>query len=431
MAGLNLYRALTRLGAPLINHVLRRRLAAGKEHAERFGERQGLTSRPRPRGPLAWIHAASVGEAQSALALIEKMLRSRIDLHILITTGTVTSASLLAKRLPPRSFHQFAPVDRLVWVRRFLDHWDPDMAIWIESEFWPNLIWETAERRIPAVLVNGRISRKSAANWRYLPGFIRDIVGRFQLCLAQSEDEAARFRRLGAHPVHCVGNLKFSAAALPVDEAEQARLAAMLSSRPFWLAASTHPGEEATIADAHVRLRARFGDLLTIIVPRHPARGPAIARDLAARNLIVSRRAESGHIDAGVEIHIADTLGELGLFYRLAGIVFVGGSLRAHGGHNPLEPAQLGCALLHGPDMANFAAIARQLAQTGAATQIRDAQTLAQAVARFLDDPSARHDAATAAALIASDNTNVVDRVLELLQPLIDGLPAGDPDARA
>ncbi|PPR19025.1 MAG: 3-deoxy-D-manno-octulosonic acid transferase, partial [Alphaproteobacteria bacterium MarineAlpha10_Bin3] len=195
--------------------------------------------------------------------------------------------------------------------------------------------------------------------------------------------------------------------------------------------ASTHPGEEATIADAHVRLRARFGDLLTIIVPRHPARGPAIARDLAARNLIVSRRAESGHIDAGVEIHIADTLGELGLFYRLAGIVFVGGSLRAHGGHNPLEPAQLGCALLHGPDMANFAAIARQLAQIGAATQIRDAQTLAQAVARFLDDPSARHDAATAAALIASDNTNVVDRVLELLQPLIDGLPAGDPDARA
>ena len=431
MAGLNVYRALTRLGAPLINHVLRRRLAAGKEHAERFGERQGLASRPRPRGPLAWIHAASVCEAQSALALIEKMLRSRIDLHILITTGTVTSASLLAKRLPPRSFHQFAPVDRLVWVRRFLDHWDPDMAIWIESEFWPNLIWETAERRIPAVLVNGRISRKSAANWRYLPGFIRDIVGRFQLCLAQSEDEAARFRRLGAHPVHCVGNLKFSAAALPVNEAERVLLAAMLSSRPFWLAASTHPGEEATIADAHVRLRARFGDLLTIIVPRHPARGPAIARDLAARNLIVSRRAESGHIDAGVEIHIADTLGELGLFYRLAGIVFVGGSLRAHGGHNPLEPAQLGCALLHGPDMANFAAIARQLAQIGAATQIRDAQTLAQAVARFLDDPSARHDAATAAALIASDNTNVVDRVLELLQPLIDGLPAGDPDARA
>jgi 3-deoxy-D-manno-octulosonic-acid transferase len=431
MAGLLLYRALTGLGAPLINHFLRRRLAAGKEHPERFGERQGIASRARPRGPLAWIHAASVGEAQSALALIEKMLRSRIDLHILITTGTVTSARILAERLPPRSFHQFAPVDRLVWVRRFLDHWDPDMAIWIESEFWPNLISETAERRIPAVLVNGRISRKSAANWRYLPGFIRNIVSEFELCVAQSEDEAARFRRLGANPVHCVGNLKFSAAPLPVDEAELERLAAMVGARPFWLAASTHPGEEAIIADAHMRLRAQFGDLLTIIVPRHPARGAAIARDLAARDLVVSRRTDSPDIESGVDIHIADTLGELGLFYRLAGIVFVGGSLRRHGGHNPLEPAQLDCAVLYGPDMANFTTIAEQLAQAGAATQIEDAQTLGQAVARFLDDPAARQSAATAAAQIANANTTVVDRVLELLQPLIDGLPAGDPDARA
>jgi 3-deoxy-D-manno-octulosonic-acid transferase len=431
MAGLALYRALTGLGAPFINHLLRRRLAAGKEHPERFPERRGIASRPRPRGPLAWVHAASVGEAQSALALIEKMLRARIDLHVLITTGTVTSAKILAERLPPRGFHQFVPIDRLVWVRRFLDHWEPDMAIWIESEFWPNLISETAKRRIPAVLVNGRISRKSAANWRYLPGFIRDIVGNFKPCLAQSEDEAARFRRLGADPVHCVGNLKYSAAPLPVDEAELAWLAKSLASRPFWLAASTHPGEEAIVADAHGRLRERFPDLLTIIVPRHPARGAAIARALTGANVVVSRRAEGENIDHGVEIHLADTLGELGLFYRLADIVFVGGSLRAHGGHNPLEPAQLDCAVLHGPDMANFATVVRQLAEAGATTQIQDAGSLAQAVGRLLDDAPARQSAAAAAAQVASTNTDVVDRVLELLQPIIDALPAGDPDARA
>ncbi len=431
MAGLMLYRGLTGLGAPLIDHLLRRRLAAGKEDPKRFTERQGIASRRRPHGPLAWIHAASVGEAQSALALIEKMLRARTDLHILITTGTVTSAKILAERLPPRSFHQFAPIDRLVWVRRFLDHWEPDMAIWIESEFWPNLISATAERRIPAVLVNGRISRKSAANWRFLPGFIRDIVGEFKLCLAQSEDEAARFRRLGADPVHCVGNLKYSATPLPVDEAERLRLTKALAARPFWLAASTHPGEEAVIADAHGRLRARFPDLLTIIVPRHPARGPAIARELAERGLRVSRRADGGTVDSGVELHIADTLGELGLFYRLAGIVFVGGSLRAHGGHNPLEPAQLDCAVLHGPDMANFAAVARQLAEAGATTQIDDAAGLARAVERLFDDPALRQSAATAAAQTASANIAVVDRVLELLLPLINSLPARDPDAGA
>ena len=167
MSGLALYRGLTGLGAPLIVHLLRRRLSAGKEDTNRFPERRGIASRPRPFGPLVWMHAASVGEAQSALSLIEKMLRVRTDLHILVTTGTVTSAGILADRLPPRSFHQYVPVDRLPWVRRFLDHWEPDMAVWIESEFWPNLISETAERGIPAILVNGRISKKSVANWRW------------------------------------------------------------------------------------------------------------------------------------------------------------------------------------------------------------------------------------------------------------------------
>ena len=430
MAGLTLYRGMTEIGAPLIDIYMQRRLASGKEDPKRISERRGIASRTRPEGPLAWVHAASVGEAQSALSLINKMLRARIDLHILITTGTVTSANLLAERLPPRSFHQFVPVDRHRWVRRFLDHWEPNLAVWIESEFWPNLITQTAERNIPTVLANGRISRKSAANWRMLPGFIGDIVGVFRLCLTQTDEEAARFRTLGADPVKCVGNLKYSASALPVEEDDLVAVTAQVGARPCWLAASTHPGDEALVAQVHTVLLETYPDLLTLIVPRHPSRGAQIAKEITANRLRVSRRAAGDAIAATDDIHIADTLGELGLFYRLADIVFVGGTLAQYGGHNPLEPAQLDCAILHGPDMANFATVARQLTGAGATTEIFDAAQLASAVAKFLESPEARQDAATTAADVAQSNASVVDSVIEELKPFLDALPPGNSDAR-
>ena len=430
MVGLTLYRGLTGIGAPLIIHLLRRRLTEGKEDSDRFTERHGIASRPRPFGPLAWVHAASVGEAQSALALITKMLRARTDLHILVTTGTVTSASLLAERLPPRSFHQYVPVDRLPWVRRFLDHWEPDMAVWIESEFWPNLISETTQRRIPSFLVNGRISKRSAANWQFLPGFIRAIVGNFRLCLAQTEDEAERFRQLGADPVHCVGNLKFSALPLPAEETELRHLATRIGDRPRWIAASTHPGEENLAAETHLRLRDDHPGLLTIIVPRHPARGAAIVTELSQRGLTVARRAAGDTIDPTTEIYIADTLGELGLFYRLADIAFVGGSTDSYGGHNPLEAAQLDCAILHGPDMANFTSVAEQLGNADASRVVHDSDTLTAAVAALLNDPQTRASMTAAATAVADANAEVVDRVMEHLQSCIDSLPAEEPDAR-
>ena len=431
MAGLAVYRGLTELGAPLIDMYMRRRLESGKEDPDRISERRGIASRNRPDGPLAWVHAASVGEAQSALSLITKMLRERIDLHILVTTGTVTSAKLLAERLPPRSFHQFVPVDRHRWVQRFLDHWEPNLAVWIESEFWPNLIAQTAARNIPIVLANGRISRKSAANWRMFPGFIGDMVGVFRLCLTQTDEEAARFRSLGAAPVKCVGNLKFSAAALPFEEAELAALRQQTGKRPYWLAASTHPGEEALAVEVHRILRKRFAGLLTLIVPRHPSRGPKIFEEIAAPDLRISRRAAGGVIAATDDIHLADTLGELGLFYRLAGIAFVGGSMAQHGGHNPLEAAQLDCAVLHGPDMANFKTVAQQLADAKATVVVRDAASLADAVAGFLENHETRQTTAVAAAEVARSNASVVDSVIEELKPFLDALPPGNSDARA
>ena len=425
MATLALYRGLTAIAAPFVDFYLSRRLARGKEDPSRLTERRGVASRERPDGPLIWLHAASVGEAQSALALIRRILDSHAGLHVLVTTGTVTSAQLLADRLPPRSFHQFVPVDRLSWVRRFLDYWRPDLSLWMESDLWPNLLSETVNRGLPAVLVNGRMSSRSYNRWRRVSGFDRRLIRGFSLCLAQTEEQAERLRALGADQVKCVGNLKFSAAPLPGDEDDLRVLRDAIGDRPIWLAASTHPGEEAMVADVHDRLAARYPNLLTLIVPRHPSRGADVARILSAGGLKPCRR-ELGELPASdCDIYLADTLGELGLFYRLADIAFIGGSTANHGGHNPLEAAQLRCAVVHGPDMANFQSIADELHAAGGIVQIDGAADLADAVARLMDDGGAREAQISAAAAVAEANRSVVDRVHGELAPFLDAIGQG------
>jgi 3-deoxy-D-manno-octulosonic-acid transferase len=423
MSALTLYRALTTVLGPAIMLYLMRRLAAGKEDRARFAERRGVASRARPDGPLVWVHAASVGEAVSMLALIDELVAERPSVSVLVTTGTVTSARLLATRLPEgRAWHQYVPVDRVAYVRRFLDHWRPDFALWVESELWPNLILETHARGVPLVLVNARMSAESFQGWQRWPGIIQPLLGAFDLCLGQDLVQAERLRQLGAQRTLCVGNLKAAAGPLPVSKGELARLAAQAAGRPLWLAASTHAGEEEAAAAAHRVLKQRWPDILTIIVPRHPARAGAIAAMLRRDGLGVARRSLAEPIDAPTEIYLGDTLGELGLFYRLAGIAFIGGSLVPMGGHNPLEAALLDCAVLHGPDMSNCAAIARDLAAAGAALVVRDAEELAVAVARLLADPAERARCAAAGLDVAADNRTVLDAVMERIAPWLDRL---------
>ncbi|HEX6841439.1 MAG TPA: 3-deoxy-D-manno-octulosonic acid transferase [Stellaceae bacterium] len=423
MSALTLYRALTTLLGPAILLYLLRRLAAGKEDHARFAERRGVPSRARPDGPLVWVHAASVGEAVSMLALIDEVVAERPSVSVLVTTGTVTSARLLATRLPEgRAWHQYVPVDRPAYVRRFLDHWRPDLALWVESELWPNLILETAARNVPLLLVNARMSAESFRGWQRWPGIIRPVLGAFDLCLGQDVVQAERLRQLGAQRTLCVGNLKAAAGPLPVSEAELARLAAQAAGRPLWLAASTHAGEEEAAAEAHRALKQRWPDILTIIVPRHPARAAAIAAMLKRDGLAVARRSLAEPIDARTEIYLGDTLGELGLFYRLAGVAFIGGSLAPMGGHNPLEAALLDCALLHGPDMSNCAATARDLAGAKAALTVHDGASLGAAVAQLLGDPVERARLAAAALEAAGNNRAVLDAVLERIVPWLDRL---------
>jgi 3-deoxy-D-manno-octulosonic-acid transferase len=427
------YGALTRpLVLPAMVYLAQRR-KRGKEHPVRSRERRGISSETRPEGPLVWIHAASVGEATAVLGLIEYLLDTRPHLEILVTTGTVTSARLLENRLPARARHQFVPADLPNWTARFLDHWRPDLALWVESELWPNLVFAAHARRIPMVLVNARLSARSYGRWRHWPGLIGPILSAFDLCLAQDHQQAERFRSLGARQVAAVGDLKAAAPVLPFDRSELSHLRDAIGSRPMWLAASTHPGEEKIAAQVHRDLAAHHSGLLTIIVPRHPPRGDAIGAMLAEQGLRVARRARGQPVTRDTQVYLADTMGELGVFYRLAGIAFVGGSLTAKGGaakggHNPFEAARLGCAVLHGPDMSNCAGMAAALAAAGAAEPVSGAAALAQAVSALLADQRLRAERATAAAHVAAAGLGILDAVLERLAPWLDPLaPVRDP----
>jgi 3-deoxy-D-manno-octulosonic-acid transferase len=417
-----LYRAATWPLAPLAIVYLKRRRKQGKEDALRFRERQGVPGAVRPRTALLWVHAASVGEATAMLALIERLLQARPTLEILVTTGTVTSAHLLEGRLPARAQHQFVPADLPSWITRFLDHWHPDLALWVESELWPNLILATHARAIPMALVNARLSARSYARWQRWPGLIGPMLGAFSLCLAQDEEQAGRFRRLGVREVGVVGDLKAAAAALPVDRRQLEELAGRIKERPRWLAASTHAGEEEIAAHVHHQVATSHPGLLTIIVPRHPVRGDAIQAMIMARGLSVARRRRGEPITDQTDVYLADTMGELGLFYSLAGIAFIGGSLVAKGGHNPFEAARLDCAVLHGPDTRNCARMAAALAAAGAAGTVSDGDGLARAVAAFLDDPGLRAKSAAAARCVADAGSGVLDAVLERLAPWLEPL---------
>jgi 3-deoxy-D-manno-octulosonic-acid transferase len=422
---LSLYATLLEIGRPLLEIYLRRRLRAGREDSLRFGERHGIASQPRPDGFLIWFHAASVGESMSMLRLLDRLLDERRDLNILVTTGTVTSAALVAERLKTRVIHQYVPVDHPRWVDLFLDHWRPDCAIWIESEIWPNLLNGIARRGIPAALVNAQMSSRSHRRWALAPNTIRQLLSTFDLCLAQTEEEAQRLGDLGARDVRYVGHLKFAADPLPANPRTLADLKAAIGKRPIWVLASSHEGEETIAIAAHARLAGRFPNLLTVIVPRHIKRGAEIAQLAREARLPVSQR--SGGLPPNLRdaVYVSDSMGELGLWYRLAEIACIGGSLVSIGGHNPIEAAQLGCALLYGPHMFSVSGVAAELQADGAAVIVTDDESLAAAIARLLEDKAAALAMAIAARGVAERNRHVIDRAFMVLDPLIDRAAAG------
>lgn len=383
----------------------------------RLSERRGEPSLPRPAGPVIWVHGASVGEMLAVVPLIER-IRAR-DFAVLVTSGTVTSAALAEQRLPEGVLHQFIPLDVPQFVTRFLDHWRPDLALFVESDLWPNLILGCAERKIPMILVNGRISKRSFGRWRFASGAGAALLGRFELCLAQSDANAERLSRLGAPHVSSIGNLKLDAPAPPADTATLHRFNALIGLRAVVAAASTHPGEEAAIIAAHRQLKAKVPNLLTVIAPRHPERGESIADIAKAAGLAVGMRSRGELPKRDVEVYIADSLGELGLIYRIAPIVFMGGSLASHGGQNPIEPIRLGAAVVHGPHIWNFAEIYGKLDEAHGAELAADEEALTSKLGAWLDDQAARNTVAQAGAKTVEQLGGALERTLAAIDPYL------------
>ena len=424
--GLKIYRAASRAAEPVANIALNRRLRAGKESAERIGERRGIASLPRPEGKLIWIHGASVGESLSILPLVESLKSHMPKARFLATTGTTTSAALMAQRLPQDAIHQFVPLDHPDFVEAFLSHWRPDAAIFVESEFWPNLILLSRKAAPFMALINGRMSPGSFRDWKSQPNAIRFILSSFDVVLGQDRQNAERLKILSGKDVGMFGNLKNAAPPLPVDEEQLSCLRDQIGNRRRWLAASTHPGEEEIVIAAHRQLVEEFSDLLTIIAPRHPNRGGEIALLTENADLNPALRSHGDQITDQTGIYIADTLGELGLFYRLSDIAFVGGSITPKGGHNPLEPARLGASILHGPETFNFVETYDGMRKAGGAALVRNDRELAVAIRRLFKDAITRRAMADAARKTAEQNAEVTLR--EITQELLERMP-GAADA--
>jgi 3-deoxy-D-manno-octulosonic-acid transferase len=411
------YRGATAMLEPAVVGLLYWRQRKGLEERTRLGERRGYPSRQRPRGNLAWVHGASVGETLSLIPVIERLTQR--GLSVLVTSGTKTSAGLVSRRLPPGAFHQFVPLDVPRYVRRFLEHWSPDLALVAESEIWPNIVVELDKRSIPLILVNGRMSDRSFERWRKLPRIIGSLLERFALCIAQTTEDAERLARLGAPRVVMAGNLKFDASPPPADPRMVANLSGMIAGRPVWLAASTHPGEESAIVAVHRALMQRHPHLLTIIAPRHPHRGADVAAIVENGGLRAGRRSLGMHPDRATDVYVADTIGEMGLLYRLSPIVLMGGTLVPIGGHNPIEPAKLGAAILHGPHVHSAKEIYAALDEAHASFEVLDSNALARALNQLLGDASLARKMARAGSETVQALGGAVDRTMQSIEPFI------------
>lgn len=413
---LALYALAGRVATPALDLYLKKRVKRGKEDAARLGERWGKATSQRPEGKLVWVHAASVGEMLSVLPLVEGLTKRAVS--VLVTTGTLTSAELAERRLPSGAFHQFVPLDVPQATRRFFDHWKPDVAVFAESEVWPNLILEAYNRGVPLGLVNGRMSERSFARWGKRLAIAKSLLAPLSFCLAQSAGDGERLAALGA-PARMGGNLKFDGGALPVDEDALEALVRAIGPRPILLAASTHPGEEAQVLEASAMLRNEEPDLITILVPRHPERGVEVAQLAASGGLVAGLRSAGDVPDDLTALYIADTLGELGLFYALASVAFIGGSLVAVGGHNPIEPARLDVPILTGPQVSNFEDIYAEFVARGGALMVQDAEALAREAARLMRDKAARKAMARAARAVVEANAGAIEAALSaVLAPL-------------
>lgn len=418
-----LYYHITALSGPLLKILLSNRLKKGKEDPARYIEKTATISKSRPKGALLWIHAASVGEAQSALILMDKCLAEYPNIHILLTTGTLSSANLMGKKLPERAFHQFCSLDHPQWVKQFHDHWKPDAVLWMESELWPNMLSEIKLRKIPAILVNARLSKASFNSWSYFKNFARNVLSTFDVIICQTEQDKIYFEKLGAPVCIVTDNIKYSAKLLDFNKLDFDSLSKSIYSRPLWVLASTHAGEEEVACRIHEILKMKLPDLLTIIIPRHPERRDEILKTCSGFQLKFCLRGEAKKLPSSSDdIYIADTFGELGLFYRISPLAFIGRSLSKDGGggHNPIEAAQLGCVIIHGKNIQNLREIYDDMDARGAAICVDDEATMTGIICDFLTDYKKLQTLQAKALKFSKEKSGAIDRAMAEILPRLE-----------
>ena len=415
---IGVYNTLVRILYPIaIRRYIEKRKKIGKEDIKRFNERIGRPNKKRPEGRLIWLHGASVGESISMLPLINRLLEIYPDIHIMVTTGTTTSAEVMAKRLPERAFHQYLPIDNPVFTTRFVRYWHPTIALWFESEFWPAMLSSIKRRNIPLILINGRISNKSFKRWQQFDYICKELLGCFTACLGQSEEDAYRLRVLGCKDSMCLGNLKYAGLPIPVDAEKKADVLKQIGSRPVWLASSTHNDEEFKIGRFLKDLQAKHPDLLTIIAPRHPNRGPEIADKLRSDyGLNVALRSSDEKITEQTNVYVADTIGEMGIWYEICPIVFVGGSLIPHGGQNFMEPSRCRDAVIVGPHMHNFTDAVSRAKHADGLIQVNDVLELMDMVEQLLNNKELLEAKRSLAYNWATSEAKVLDGIVEKIQ---------------
>lgn len=416
-----LYKIFTTLASPLIKAYLYYRKFKGKEDKFRFNERFGKATIPRPEGDVIWFHGASVGEAISMLTMIDKVREAYPDKKLLVTTGTVTSADIMAKRLPKDVIHQYVPVDLLSSVRRFLDYWKPSAAFFFEAEFWPNLVMEARNRGVKMVLINGRVSDVAFKKWEPHTDLSCQMLEEFELCLGQTSEDERRLKIMGAKNTMYLGNIKFAGAPLKFDEEERKSMAAKIGNRPSWVIASTHTTEEEVVADFHREIAKKYPNLLTILAPRHPNRGDEVRRIIEDAGLRLAQRSKGEPLTEDTQVYIADTMGEMGLFFNLSKIVLMGFSLtpKANGGHNALEPAMSKAAVLNGPYYENFKDMFDRMIVANAVVVVRDIKEMPATIIDLLDNPDKLSELANRGYDFAMSESAVLDRVMEQVKRYI------------
>lgn len=415
---IGVYNALVCILYPVaIKRYIEKRKKLGKEDIKRFDERIGYPGRERPEGRLIWLHGASVGESISMLPLINRLLEIYPDVHVMVTTGTTTSAEVMAKRLPERAFHQYLPIDNPIFTSRFVRYWHPTIALWFESEFWPAMLSTIKRRNIPLILINGRISNKSFRRWQQFDYIFRELLGCFTTCLGQSEEDAYRLRFLGCKDAMCLGNLKYAGMPIPVDEDKKKEILQQIKKRPVWLASSTHNDEEFKIGRFLPDLQEKHEGLLTIIAPRHPNRGLEIAQKLREEyHLTVALRSAGEKITSQTNVYVADTIGEMGIWFELCPIVFVGGSLIPHGGQNFMEPSRCRDAVIVGPHMHNFTDAVNRAKHADGLIQVNDVLELTEMVDQLLCNKELLEAKRSLAYNWATSEAKVLDGIVEKIQ---------------